>query len=156
MGSVWLNQITIFTSFSINQWKSLLIWLNDTRRQKFFLNQQNFLLDIHEHLVKSNKFWLIEINFFVEFTKYSDLVKTTKQSGWINQIWYFVRSTKHFDVCIISKFCCWTNQNFVNSNKSTDWNLVESVKFDWFPACRKSWKESHWLVRISEIPLIQI
>ena len=48
------------------------------------------LLDIHENLVKSNKFWLIEVNLLVKSTKCSDLVKATKKFDWINQTFCFL------------------------------------------------------------------
>ena len=50
---------------------------------------KTILLDVHENLIESNKFWLIQISFF----------------GWNYQI---------FQSIWIHKIFCWINQNFID------------------------------------------
>ena len=72
-----------------------------TYPHKIFMQKQIFLEPTKLFCWISMKIWLNQTNFgwlksifFVEFTKYSDLVKTTKQFVRINQIFCWINQTK--------------------------------------------------------------
>ena len=74
---------------------------------------------IYENFIESNKFWLSEISFLIESTKYSDLHKSTKQ---------FIKSSKYFLVHITTKFFGWSDENFVDPTKT----FIFQPQFVWF------------------------
>ena len=112
------SKYSSFYSFTIATFYPVLSRCSEKTafRKKIFLNQKTVLLNIHENLIESNKFSLFKINVLVESTKYSDLVKTTKQFGRVDQILCSIK--QNFSVHIMTKFYSRTKENFVDSTKS--------------------------------------